>query len=78
MKSDTKATLEVLIHQLEEVLQDAEKCTSTFNLATEINELLDSWIKTNDLHPENVQVFGPFQTSNGDSQFTVNLMEVKR
>jgi len=78
MNSESEASLEVLIHELQELLRDAEKCASTFNLATEINELLDLWIKTNGLHPENVQVFGPFQTSTVDYEFSLQRVEVKK
>ncbi len=44
IKSVNKAFLEILIHEIQE-------CKNM----EEVNVLLNSWIKANDLHPENVE-----------------------
>jgi len=46
ISEETKGVLEIFIHELEEV-----------NDLTRIREIIDSWIKGNDLHPEQVQTF---------------------
>jgi hypothetical protein len=56
LSDETKATLEFLIHELQDILQN-EHCTSTFSLVFELQQLLDMWIKANNLHPEQVQTF---------------------
>lgn len=49
MDPDTKATLEVLIREIQDILE------REYWSEPDIKELLNSWIKANDLHPENVQ-----------------------
>jgi hypothetical protein len=48
----SKACIEVFIKEIQDIL-DSSNCTSEVWLKTELEELLDSWIKGNDLHPEN-------------------------
>ena len=59
---ETKATLEILIHEIQQIL-DGDHCISSFNLNFEIKTLLDSWVKANKLHPENVHTFNIFATN---------------
>lgn len=60
--SETKATLTILIREIQDILKQPHLRVS--QIETEITELLDTWIKANGLHPEQVQIFGPFTASN--------------
>ena len=62
MNCDTKAYLELLIHELQEALKNPYLRVS--QIQTAINEILNSWITANKLHPERVQSFGPFTDTN--------------
>ena len=60
--SETKATVTILIREIQDILKQPHLRVS--QIKTEISELLDSWIKANDLHPEHIQILGPFTSSN--------------
>jgi len=60
--SETKATVTILIREIQDILKQPHLRVS--QIKTEISELLDSWIKANDLHPEHVKILGPFISSN--------------
>jgi hypothetical protein len=67
----TKATLEILIREIQDILKQPHLRLS--QIEKEITELLDSWVKANDLHPERVQVFGPFTSSNANNFSDLNV-----
>ena len=48
----SKACLEVFIKEIQDILESSH-CTSEFNLKSQLEELLNSWIEGSDLHPEN-------------------------
>jgi len=52
MLGETRATLEILICEIQEIL-DGEGDIKI----TKIEQLLDCWIKANDLHPERVRTY---------------------
>ena len=54
MNKGTKAIVEILIKELLEILEGSN-CIGEFPLKSRIQSLLQSWIKRNDLHPEEVQ-----------------------
>jgi len=57
ISQETKATLEILIHEIQEIIKAKGRSASTFHLTLEIEMLLDTWIKANRLHPEKVQSY---------------------
>ncbi len=52
LNEETKATLEILIHEIQEILNFPYLRVS--QLEYRLNSLLDSWIRGNELHPEEV------------------------
>lgn len=70
MSKDTKGTLTILIREIqdiypkykEEILDAIDKndtnrcCEAWLKAKDDLDVLLNSWIKANDLHPEDVQV----------------------
>jgi hypothetical protein len=72
LDSETKTTLELLIRQILDVVGFPNLRVGT--LQSEILEVLDPWIKANDLHPERIQIFGPFQSSNASNETHWNIM----
>jgi len=49
----TKATVELLIGELQEILNDSK--TDEMDKLSLIEENLNSWVKANNLHPENIK-----------------------
>ena len=54
ISEETKATLEVLIHEIQQIIKAKKVSPLTHALTFELEILLDSWIKANNLHPEQV------------------------
>lgn len=49
MDKQTRATLEILISEIKDILNETVEPTTTLE---EIEGLIDSWVNANDLHPE--------------------------
>lgn len=49
---ETKGFLEILIHEIQEIL--AKPHLRVSQIETEITDLLQTWVKANELHPEQV------------------------
>jgi len=58
MDKETKGFLNILIREIQDILNKPRLRKS--QIKKEIVELLGSWIKANDLHPERVQTLGQF------------------
>ena len=53
ISKETKASLEILIHEIQEILSnETEACIAQ---VMDIQKLLRTWIEANDLHPEQVE-----------------------
>jgi len=53
MSKESKAFLEILIREIRDTIEENEGNPS--KAVEEINKLLDSWVRANDLHPERVE-----------------------
>ncbi len=60
LRAETKATLSILIREIQDNLPDANK----------VRDLLASWIEANDLHPENVKKMTEKEAMLMDSEFS--------
>lgn len=66
MDEETKATTSILIHEIRDIIKEH----GPKNTISKIQELLDSWVSANDLHPEKVETFkttGKWRTTFGVS-----------
>jgi hypothetical protein len=70
MDEETKAYLEILIREIQDSLKEPHLRVN--QVAEDILEILDLWVKPNSLHPERVQISSSSQTSNGCQQILRN------
>lgn len=64
-----KAVLNILIHEVQEILKEPGESTPKLE---KIEQLLNSWIRANDLHPEQVETL---TTEEAERQFCIKLEE---
>lgn len=53
MKKETKAVLNILIREVQDILEKTTEPATT--KVIKIEKLLDSWVNANNLHPEEIE-----------------------
>jgi len=73
ISKETKATLEVLIAQIQQALKNVQPVKKPYEIENAVEEVLNEWIRGNKLHPENVQNFQQFSSGTYQQNFAFSI-----